>query len=169
MERARPRPDVVLRPVEDGDVAALEALFARVVAAGEGFPHAPPLSHDDFEATWRRPGCAVIVAVSHGAVAGAYYLRANFPGRAAHIANAGYMVDAAWRGRGIGRLLVEDSVTRAPSLGFDAIQFNLVFASNPARRLYEELGWPEVGRVPDAVGGEDAVIYWRAVGERGAR
>ena len=40
--------------------------------------------------------------------------------------------------------------------GFDAIQFNLVFESNPARRLYEELGWREIGRVPQAVDGEDA-------------
>ena len=57
--------------------------------------------------------------------------------------------------------MVEDSIVRAPRLGFDAIQFNLVFASNPARALYEELGWSEIGRVPEAVGSEDAVIYWR--------
>ena len=55
--------------------------------------------------------------------------------------------------------LVLDSIERAPRHGFDAIQFNLVFASNPARRLYEELGWREIGRVPEAVDGEDAVIY----------
>jgi GNAT superfamily N-acetyltransferase len=97
-------------------------------------------------------------------VAGAYYLKPNFPGRAAHIANAGYVVDDRQRGGGVGRLLVEDSVWRAPLLGFDAIQFNLVFAGNRARALYEELGWREIGRVPEAVEGEDAVIYWRRVG-----
>jgi len=85
-------------------------------------------------------------------------------GIAAHIANAGYVVASAWRRRGIGRLLLEDSVARAPHVGFDAIQFNLVFVSNPARALYEELGWREIGRLPDAVEGEDAVIYWRRVG-----
>jgi hypothetical protein len=57
---------------------------------------------------------------------------------------------------------VEDSIRRAPTLGFDAIQLNLVFASNPARVLYERLGWREIGRVPEAVEGEDAVIHWRA-------
>jgi hypothetical protein len=45
------------------------------------------------------------------------------------------------------------------------VQFNLVFASNPARRLYEELGWREIGRIPDAVDGEEAIIYWRRVGD----
>jgi len=49
-------------------------------------------------------------------------------------------------------------------LGFDAVQFNLVFASNPARSLYERLGWVEIGRIPEAVDGEDALIYWRRVG-----
>jgi hypothetical protein len=48
-------------------------------------------------------------------------------------------------------------------VGFDAIQFNLVFASNPARQLYEQLGWQQIGRVPAAVDSEDAIIYWRAV------
>jgi GNAT superfamily N-acetyltransferase len=94
---------------------------------------------------------------------GAYYLKPNFVGKAAHIANAGYLVAAAVRRRGVGRALIEDSVLRAPLAGFDAIQFNLVFESNPARALYEELGWRETGRVPDAVNGEDAVIYWRSV------
>jgi hypothetical protein len=58
---------------------------------------------------------------------------------------------------------VEDSIERAPTVGFDAIQFNLVFESNPARTLYEELGWEQIGRVPDAVEGEAAIIYWRRV------
>jgi GNAT superfamily N-acetyltransferase len=67
------------------------------------------------------------------------------------------------RGAGIGQRLVEDSIARAPAAGFDAIMFNLVFESNPARPLYERLGWREIGRVPRAVDDEPAVIYWRDV------
>ena len=52
-------------------------------------------------------------------------------------------------------------MVEARRLGFDALQFNLVFASNPARRLYERLGFEMIGRIPEAVDGEDAVIYWR--------
>ncbi len=105
----------------------------------------------------------VVVARLEGRLVGAYYLKPNFVGKAAHIANAGYIVASAARRRGVGRALVEDSVKRAPLAGFDAIQFNLVFSSNPARGLYEELGWRETGRVPDAVNGEEALIYWRSV------
>lgn len=46
---------------------------------------------------------------------------------------------------------------------FAASWVDLVFESNPARSLYEHLGWREIGRVPRAVGDESAVIYWRDV------
>ena len=149
--------------LRDDDIDDLLTLFSDVVAAGEGYPQLPPLSRDAFEAAWIRGVTAVMAAHVEGHLAGAYYLKPNFPGRSAHIANAGYAVDARWRGRGIGRLLVEDSIRRAPALGFDAIQFNLVYASNPARALYEQLGWREIGRIPRATENDDAVIYWRAV------
>jgi len=151
----------LLRP-EEHDV--LYELFRQVVETGEGFPHEPPLTFDAFAATWTGPTSTVVAAQIDGELTGAYYLKPNFPGRAAHIANAGYVVAEAHRGRGVGRAMVEDSIHRAPLLGFDAIQFNLVFESNPARALYEELGWREIGRVPNAVGGEEALIYWRSVG-----
>jgi ribosomal protein S18 acetylase RimI-like enzyme len=60
---------------------------------------------------------------------------------------------------------VEHSLRETRRLGFDALQFNLVFASNPARRMYRDLGFEEIGRIPAAVDGEDAVIYWRSLHE----
>ena len=153
--------DIDVLAADDAD--DLFEIFAAVVAAGEGYPQLPPLSRDAFEGVWVRGVTTVIAARVDARLAGAYYLKPNFPGRSAHIANAGYVVDARYRGRGIGRRLVEDSIARAPALGFDAIQFNLVYASNPARALYEELGWREIGRIPSAAENDDAVIYWRAV------
>lgn len=153
---------VVLDDLRDDDRPALFSLFASVVGAGEGFPERAPLTAEAFEAAWGPPR-AVVAARVGDVLAGAYSIRPNFPGRAAHIANAGYVVDARWRRRGIGRAMVEDSLVEAGRLGFDAMQFNLVFASNPARRLYEELGFEVTGRVPSAVDGEDALVYWRAL------
>ena len=63
----------------------------------------------------------------------------------------------------MGRTMVEHSLREARRLGFDAMQFNLVFDSNPARGMYRKLGFEEVGRIPDAVEGEDALIYWRSL------
>ncbi len=145
-----------------GDHDELYEAFAAVVAAGEGYPQAPgPLSVPDFEDYWLDHKSLVAVARHKGELAGSYYLKPNFAGRAAHIANAGYFVVPAMRSRGIGAALVEHSFDEARRRGFDALQFNLVFESNPARRLYERLGFQAVGRVPDAVEGEDAIIYWR--------
>lgn len=168
VELVTPRGTAVeVGPLAGGEAEDLFALFADIVASGEGYPHAPPLTRDAFEATWVRPVTVVVAARAGGELAGAYYLKPNFAGKAAHIANAGYLVAARRRGLGLGRVLVEDSIWRAPLLGFDAIQFNLVFESNPARALYEGLGWRQTGRVPRAVAGEDAIIYWRSVGAEG--
>ncbi|MGH9299650.1 MAG: GNAT family N-acetyltransferase, partial [Acidimicrobiales bacterium] len=133
---------LVLGSLRGAEHEQLYSIFSDVVATRDGYPQEPPLTREVFEATWVGPEVSVFGArpPEGGRLLGAYYLKANFAPRAGHIANAGYVVEAGCRGRGVGRALVEDSIVRAPSLGFRAIQFNLVFASNPARKLYEELG-----------------------------
>ena len=155
--------DVELAPVGEQDRAALFELFAAIVDSGDGFPQSPPLTEEVFQDTWINPTTSVIGAFRDGKLVGAYYLKPNFAARAAHIANAGYIVDSAARGLGVGRKLVEHSIPQARADGYTAVMFNLVFESNPARALYEELGWQEIGRIPDAVDGEEAIIYWRSV------
>ncbi len=153
------------RSAAPGDYDELFAAYAHIVAAGDGFPHASPLSREAFDDYWIAHSSAVWIIRSGGELVGAYYVKPNFVGRAAHIANAGYFVLEPHRGRGLGRRLVEHSLRQARQLGFDAMQFNLVFASNPARNMYRKLGFVELGRVPAAVDGEDAVIYWRSLEE----
>jgi GNAT superfamily N-acetyltransferase len=160
--RLRDGTALTLGPLDPDDHGALFALFDGIVERGEGWPQVPPLTFDEFRRVWVDVRLSVVALVD-AEVVGAYTVKPNHPGKAAHIANAGYVVAPRFRGRGIGRALVEDSIVEAASAGFDAIQFNLVFESNPARALYEELGWEQIGRLPDAVDGEPAIIYWRAV------
>jgi GNAT superfamily N-acetyltransferase len=134
-----------------------------VVAEGGAFPQAPPATEHAFERAWIDGKTAVVVARCEGVLAGSYYLAPNYVGLAGHIANAGYMVKPELRGKGVGSALVERSLDDARSRGFDAMMFNLVFESNPARRVYERAGFEVVGRVPAAVGGETALVYWRAL------
>jgi GNAT superfamily N-acetyltransferase len=155
--------DLSIREARGEDRGQLFDLFALVVGEGGAFPTTPPATENDFERAWTRGKTAVFVALSADRIAGSYYLVPNYGGRAAHIANAGYMVDPPMRGKGIGRRLVEHSISEARRRGFDALMFNLVFESNPARRLYERLEFEPVGRVPEAVEGEDAIVYWRRV------
>ena len=154
--------ELVLAEAGPDDHDELYGAFAAVVAAGEGYPQpVGPLPVPEFEEYWLGHKSLVAVARHDGRLAGSYYLKPNFPGRAAHIANAGYFVVPDLRGRGVGEALVRHSFDEARRLGFDAMQFNLVFESNPARRLYERLGFEAVGRIPEAVDGEDAIVYWR--------
>jgi len=81
--------------------------FSRIVRAREGFPHRPPLTREDFDNYWVAPSSALFVARFEGTLIGAYYIKPNFVGRAAHIANAGYFVLAPYRSTGVGRTLVE--------------------------------------------------------------
>ena len=154
---------VEVTAADAGDEQELYEAFSAIVEAGEGYPQGPPVSRSEFRDYWLDHKSAVVVARVEGVLAGSYYLKPNFPGRGAHIANAGYFVVRQWRGRGIGEALVLHSFEEARRHGFDAMQFNLVFESNPARALYERLGFEAVGRIPDAIDGEAAIVYWRRI------
>jgi ribosomal protein S18 acetylase RimI-like enzyme len=154
---------VEIREAAVDDYDELFTAFSRIVGAGEGFPQRAPVTREEFDDYWIRHSSAVSVAHFGGYLIGASYIKPNYVGRAAHIANAGYFVLAPYRGTGVGRTLVEHSLREARRLGFDAMVFNLVFESNLARAMYRQLGFDEVGRIPRAVEGEDAVIYWRSL------
>jgi GNAT superfamily N-acetyltransferase len=156
-----------LSPAAPPDYDELFVAYTQIVESGAGFPHQPPLTREAFDDYWIAHSSAVWIVRVGGRLVGAYYVKPNFVGRAAHISNAGYFVLESHRGRGLGRRLVEHSLHQARRLGFDAMQFNLVFASNPARQMYRQLGFAEVGRIPAAVEGEDAVIYWRSLEQEG--
>lgn len=160
--------DAQIAPFHPDDEDELFRAFAAVVEEGTGYPQAPPTTREEFRAVWFEPTVSVQVARVAGRLAGGYYLKPNFPGRAGHIANAGYLVVAGMRGGGIGEALIRHSFSEAKRRGFDALMFNLVFASNPASRLYERLGFRQVGLIPDAVEGEDARVYWRSLADQAA-
>jgi len=100
-------------------------------------------------------------------VIGTYYIKPNSTGPAAHVANAGYMVLPAARGRGVARAMALDSFARAKAAGYRAMQFNLVIASNAAAlHLWRSVGMEEVGRLQEAFrlpSGqyEDALVMYR--------
>lgn len=159
-------PPFRIRAYRDADRPAIEAMATEVVCAGEQFCFedvAPVLGY------WFSEGAVVHVAESDAAVLGTYSVKPNQPGRGAHVANAGYMVAEAARGRGIGFALGEHSLETARALGYRSMQFNFVTSCNPsAVRLWQRLGFEIVGTLPDAFrvdGGElvDAYVMSRAL------
>ena len=77
------------------------------------------------------------------------------------------MVAKNARGRGLASIMCEHSQKVALELGFKAMQFNFVAATNiGAVRLWENLGFNTVGRLPKAfnhpaVGYVDALVMYK--------
>jgi GNAT superfamily N-acetyltransferase len=98
---------------------------------------------------------------------GTYYVRPNQPGWGGHVANGGYIVASQARGRGLARVLCEHSLDTARRLGFTAMQFNYVVATNAsAVRTWERCGFAVVGRLPGAFlhrefGPVDVLVMYR--------
>lgn len=100
---------------------------------------------------------------------GAFFIKPNFPGRCRHICNAGFIVQPEMRGLGIGRWMGEALLKIAPSLGYSAVMFNLVFATNLASiALWNSLDFEIIGRIPNAADladgtVTDALMFYRSL------
>jgi ribosomal protein S18 acetylase RimI-like enzyme len=80
-----------------------------------------------------------------------YKVGANYPDLGSHVASATYLVSPQAQGKGIGRSLVNHSLSQAQSDGFSAMQFNYVVSTNIAAvALYGKLGFAIVGTLPKA-------------------
>ena len=155
-----------IREASVDDRSAIKRIAEEVVNDGTVFVFEDPAEVVDF---WHQPGGRVFVALQDDKVLGTYVIKPNQPGRGAHVANAGYMVSQAARGLGIGTALGEHSIQIAQELGFDAMQFNMVVATNTgAIHLWEKLGFEAVGRLPRVFrhsehGPVDALVMYRSL------
>lgn len=140
--------EVTVRGYRAGDVPAMAGIWNQVVAEGVAFPQEEPLTADGAaEFFAQQSWCGVAEADSE--VLGLYILHPNNVGRCGHICNASYAVDARRRGLHIGEKLVLDCIARGKALGFRVLQFNAVVRTNlRARRLYERLGFRQLGVIP---------------------
>ena len=156
-ERDRPAPaaaasgDLVIRDARPADWTEIWPFFRQIVAAGETYTWPRDMSEADARAAWFPPGGRTVVASVAGTVVGTAKTQPNQAGPGAHVANASFMVDPAYAGRGIGRALGEHGLAQARADGYRAMQFNAVVASNAgAVRLWGSLGFIVVGAVPAA-------------------
>jgi GNAT superfamily N-acetyltransferase len=118
-------------------------------------------------AYWCGPSHQVFVAKDNGEILGTYYLCANQPGGGRHVANCGYMTASGAQGRGVGRAMLEHSLTEAKRHHFRAMQFNFVVSTNErAIKTWERYGFEVVGKLPSAfehpiLGFVDALVMFR--------
>lgn len=160
---------LTIRPAEERDRDAIWAIFQPIAIEGETYPHDPNISREDALAYWYQPTARTFVAENDSRIVGAYLIRPNQVSLGSHVAHGAYMVSADARGLGVGRALGEHSTAEARWLGYRAMQFNLVVATNePSVRLWKSLGFQIVGTLPGAfrhrsLGFVDAYVMFKSL------
>jgi GNAT superfamily N-acetyltransferase len=144
---------VLIRDARPDDWTGIWPFLRVVISAGETFTW----DRDTDEPTARRlwmhepPGVTLVAADSDGTVLGTAEIHPNYGGAGRHVANAGFIVDPAHGGRGVGRALGEHVVERARSDGYEAMVFNAVVETNAnAVALWRSLGFDVLATIPRA-------------------
>lgn len=142
--------DIVIRNYRSKDVPSMIKIWNQVVEDGIAFPQEEYLTEVTAMAFFSEQSyCGVAEDPGSGEILGLYILHPNNVGRCGHISNASYAVCSQCRGMGIGEKLVMDSIKQAHDIGFKVLQFNAVVATNTrARRLYEKIGFTQLGTIP---------------------
>jgi len=159
-------PDIAIRPAAADDRELLSRMFVQAAYWRPEWPRPelreilqrPELAR--YFADWGRPTDVAFVAVeADGRSVGAAWFRlftAEEPGYGyvgADIPEIGIAVEAASRGRGIGRLLIERLQDEAIRRGYAGLSLS-VHPENPALRLYERAGF-------ERIGGSALTMLWR--------
>ena len=143
---------MLIRDATAADWPAIWGFLSRIVAAGETFTWDRDVSEERARAMWMHepPGRTFVAVDDDGTVIGTAETHPNQGGPGAHVANAGFMVDPGYAGRGAGRALATRVIDQARADGYRAMQFNAVVETNtPAVRLWRSLGMEVLATVPE--------------------
>src|SRR5258706_14943621 len=156
-----------IREATPADFDQIWPIFHEIVAGGETYAYPRDTTKDEAFKLWMELPRLTFVAEEYGEVLGTYYLKTNQAGPGDHVCNCGYMVSSAARGRGLATAMCEHSPETARELGYKAMQFNFVAASNEAAvKLWTGLGFATAGRLPNAFnhpskGCVDALVMYK--------
>lgn len=159
-----------IRPFDDADWPAVWPLLQATFAAGDTYAYSPHSTEAEIYQAWvALPTASYVALDAQGGLLGTYFIKPNQPGLGAHVCNCGYVVSAAAQGQGVASAMCAHSQVEALSLGFLAMQFNLVAATNErAVRLWQHLGFAVVGALPRAfrhqrLGLVDALVMFKTL------
>ena len=152
----------------EADWPAVWAMLEPVFREGRTYPLPPDVSEEDAKTYWiKRDGFNAVARDDGGNILGVYYLRPDQGGPGDHVCNAGYVIASAARGKGLAAPLCLQSQDQARAMGFRAMIFNLVVATNDAAICaWKRAGMDIIGakpgafRLPDG-SFADAFIMWK--------
>ena len=141
---------IEVRKPQDDDRPAIWNIIREVIAGGDTYVFPPDSSEDEMLGYWLGTDKHTYVAELDGRVVATFWIKANQPGLGSHIANAAYMVSDEARGKGVGKQIALWSLNESRRLGFVAMQYNFVVKTNPAVKLWLDIGFDIIGEIPDA-------------------
>jgi ribosomal protein S18 acetylase RimI-like enzyme len=159
-----------IRPFNEADWPAVWALLHTTFLTGDTYSFAPDSTEAQIHTAWvDLPAATFVACAATGELLGTYFIKANQTGQGAHVCNCGYVVSPQAQGQGIASLMCEHSQVQAVAMGFRAMQFNMVVATNTrAVRLWQRLGYAVVGTLPGAfkhlqLGYVDALVMYKTL------
>ena len=156
-----------IREVIDGDFDDIWPIFHAIVNKGDTYAYPHDTNKEQAQKLWLEVPLVTYVVEKSGVILGTYFIKTNQAGAGEHVCNCGYMVAPFSKGRGLGMLMCQHSQQQALELGYKAMQFNFVAASNTgALKLWHKLGFATVGCLPNAflhpqLGYIDAMVMYR--------
>ncbi len=142
---------LTIREFTEGDWPQTWRIIEPVFRAGKTYPCARDISEAESRTYWIDKPQATYVAGMDDTILGSYYIKPNSEDLGAHVCNCGYIVAKNAQGQGIGSAMCLHSQAEAARLGFRAMQYNLVVATNEkSLRLWQRHGMKIVGTLPAA-------------------
>ncbi len=143
--------NLTIREAGEEDFSEIWPIFEEVAKGGDTYAYPVDTSREEAQRLWMEQPRKTYVAEVDGVIVGTYYLKTNAGGNGSHVCNCGYMVSSRARGMGLATKMCLHSQEVALELGYKAMQFNLVVATNTiAVKLWSKLGFATVGRLPQA-------------------
>ncbi len=164
---------LTLRRMTPADADKLHAFFLSLPAGDLLFLRRDPTSGREI-GNWigevERGETVTIIALSGSTVMGEATLHLSDVPWTRHVGVVRVVTAHAQRGRGLGRLLLEELLHLAPSLGIEQIMAEATVEQSIAHRLLADLGFAEAARLPafvrDRAGKRhDLVIFIRDVAD----
>lgn len=141
--------DVVLRLIRPEDAAALHHFFVGLPVSDLLFMQRDVTDSREIDA-WlaeiQRGGAVTLLAESDGMLLGETTLHFSRVPWTRHVATVRVTTDPSQRGRGLGRLLLEEIFHLAARQGIEKIVAEMTVEQVPAIKLFEQLGFREEGR-----------------------
>jgi ribosomal protein S18 acetylase RimI-like enzyme len=133
--------EFAIREARADDARAMARLFAAVAEERNGIASEPPVDLEQRAQLFARTADTSIVAEAGGEIVGMLSVEVGRFG----FGDLGMLVDAAWRGRGVGTALVQAGIERARAQGLHKLCLEVFSTNGAAIALYRKFGFVEEG------------------------